>query len=249
MRRPISGGVGGITQAAGDVRYAQLAAANTFTVGPQTISPAANTSAITISSHTNTTSNPSIVVIETWNAGAVVFNAMDFQITNTASANGSAFINFTLGGTVIGGITRPIASAGGGGITLVFGSASSGLPALSMDSGTTMLVVSRNDNAASFLDFKCRHHFVDATMTAGGTTGNQTINKAAGSVNIAAAGTTVTVTNSLVAATSIVIPVVMTNDTTALVKNCVVNVAGGSFVITMNAAVTAETKIGFYVIN
>lgn len=87
----------------------------------------------------------------------------------------------------------------------------------------------------------------DATMTAGGTTGNQTINKPAGSVNIAAAGTTVTVTNSFVTASSIIHCVVMTNDTTALIKNVVPS--SGSFVITMNAAVTAETKIGFIVYN
>lgn len=87
----------------------------------------------------------------------------------------------------------------------------------------------------------------NATMTAGGTTGNQTINKPAGSVNIAAAGTTVTVTNSFVTASSIIHCVVMTNDTTALIKNVVPS--SGSFVITMNAAVTAETKIGFIVYN
>jgi hypothetical protein len=49
----------------------------------------------------------------------------------------------------------------------------------------------------------------DSTITAGGTTGNQTINKPSGTVNIAAAGTTVTVTNSLVSTSSIVIAVVV----------------------------------------
>lgn len=85
------------------------------------------------------------------------------------------------------------------------------------------------------------------TNTAAGTTGNQTINKASGTVNIAAAGTTVTVTNSLVTASSIVYAVIRTNDATATIKNVVP--AAGSFVINLNAATTAETSIGFFVIN
>lgn len=86
-----------------------------------------------------------------------------------------------------------------------------------------------------------------ATNTAAGTTGNQTINKPSGKVNIAAAGTTITVTNALCTTASIVIATVLTNDTTALIKNVVPG--AGSFVITMNAAVTAETSIGFFIIN
>jgi len=88
---------------------------------------------------------------------------------------------------------------------------------------------------------------MDATMTAGGTTGNQTINKPAGTVNIAAAWTTVTVTNSLVTANSIVTAVIMTNDATATLKNVVVS--AGSFVINLGAAATGETKIWRRVIN
>ena len=86
-----------------------------------------------------------------------------------------------------------------------------------------------------------------ATNTASGTTGNQTINKASGTVNIAASGTTVTVTNSLVTASSIVYAVIRTNDATATIKNVVP--AAGSFVINLAAATTAETSIGFFVIN
>lgn len=85
------------------------------------------------------------------------------------------------------------------------------------------------------------------TTTAGGTTGNVTIDKPSGTVNIAAAGTTVTVTNILVSATSTVFAVIRTNDTTALIKNVVPG--AGSFVINLNASTTAETSIGFLVIN
>lgn len=87
-----------------------------------------------------------------------------------------------------------------------------------------------------------------ATMTAGGTTGNQTINKVSGSVNFAAAGgTTLTVTNNKVAANSIVLLQVMTNDAT--LKSVAVVVSAGSFVIHANAAATGETKVAFLVLN
>ena len=86
-----------------------------------------------------------------------------------------------------------------------------------------------------------------ATNTAAGTTGNQTINRPSGTVNIAAAGTTVTVTNSLVTTSSIVFATIRTNDSTAIIKNVVP--AAGSFTINLNAATTAETSVGFFVIN
>lgn len=104
-----------------------------------------------------------------------------------------------------------------------------------------------NGTAGTYRDFIARQAYFDQTVTAGGTTGNQTINKAAGTVNIAASGTTVTVTNSLVAANSTVFCTIRTNDTTAVIKNVVP--AAGSFVITLNAAATAEVSIGFLVVN
>jgi hypothetical protein len=85
------------------------------------------------------------------------------------------------------------------------------------------------------------------TLITAGATGNKTINKSAGQVRIAAAGTTVTVTNNLVTARSIVIAVPASNDTTAQVKNVVA--AAGSFTINMVAGVTAETPVSFVVFN
>lgn len=88
---------------------------------------------------------------------------------------------------------------------------------------------------------------VPQTITAGGTTGNQTINKAAGSVNIAAAGTAITVTNSLVTTSSQVFCELGTNDATARIANVVT--ASGSFTVNLTAATTAETVVRFFVIN
>lgn len=84
-------------------------------------------------------------------------------------------------------------------------------------------------------------------ITAGGTTGARTINTPAGSVNFAAAATTLVVTNSLANATSIIFLAPMTNDTTC--KSFVAVRAVGSFTITSNAACAAETVVGFLVTN
>lgn len=101
------------------------------------------------------------------------------------------------------------------------------------------------DLGTSSLGFK--QAFFDATITASGTTGNQTINKSAGSVNVAAGGTSITVTSDKVTTNSIVIPIAGTNDATCFVKNAVKS--AGSVTFNMSAACTAETRIDFWVLN
>jgi hypothetical protein len=83
-----------------------------------------------------------------------------------------------------------------------------------------------------------------STITPPGTTGNQTINKPTGRVNIAASGTSITVTNNMVTANSIVHACAATNDTTARVTSVVAS--AGSFVI-HTVGVTAETAFNFRV--
>lgn len=87
----------------------------------------------------------------------------------------------------------------------------------------------------------------DFTNTATGTTGNQTINKPSGTVNFAAGASALTVTNNLCTTASIIHAVVRTNDATATLKNVVP--AAGSFTINLAAAATAETSVGFFIIN
>lgn len=108
------------------------------------------------------------------------------------------------------------------------------------------LQFSKNGSSVYRVDSTGKVSF-NSTITTGGTTGNQTINKPSGTVNIAASGTSVTVTNSLVSTSSIVVAVVRTNDTTSYIKNVVPS--AGSFVITLGAAATAEVSIGFIVYN
>lgn len=88
---------------------------------------------------------------------------------------------------------------------------------------------------------------LDKTITAGGTTGAQTINKTTGTVNFAAAATSLVVTNSLVTANSIIICTVGTNDTT--MKSVAAVATSGSFTLYPDAAPTAETRVNFLVTN
>lgn len=85
----------------------------------------------------------------------------------------------------------------------------------------------------------------DGTITA--TVGAVTINKPAGTAIILAGQTSVVVTNSLVTTNSLVFAVIRSNDATAILKNA--TPANGSFTIRTTAAVTANTQVGWLVIN
>jgi len=81
----------------------------------------------------------------------------------------------------------------------------------------------------------------EATITAPGVTGAQTINKMTGTVRFAAAASSLVVTNNLATTSTRVLATVCSNDTTAYVKN--VTVTTGSFTIVLGAAATAETEV------
>lgn len=169
-----------------------------------------------------------------------------------ASNPTSGFWNF--GGEMVIYIGGEVGGIYSGGIELdplkVFAWNDSGISTargLGIGKNATGIVEINNATLGTFRDLKLRQLYADATLTAGGTTGNQTIDKSAGSVNFAAAATTLTVTDSLVSTSSIIICTVLTNDGTAAIKNVVPG--AGSFVITLTAAATAETRVGFVVIN
>lgn len=88
---------------------------------------------------------------------------------------------------------------------------------------------------------------LDKTVTAGGTTGAQTINKNAGTVNFAAAASSLVVTDNRVTTSSIIICTVGTNDAT--LKSVAAVAGAGSFTLHANAAATAETRVNFLIIN
>jgi hypothetical protein len=88
---------------------------------------------------------------------------------------------------------------------------------------------------------------VPKTITAVATVGAQTINKTAGSVNFAAAATSLVVTNSFVDANSVILATVATNDTT--MKSVAAVASAGSFTLHANAGATAETRVNWFVAN
>jgi hypothetical protein len=106
-----------------------------------------------------------------------------------------------------------------------------------MVTGTSRLGSAAKGFAALTLDY-----------TNSATIGAVTINKPAGSGNIALGASSVVVTNSLVTANSLVLAWLMANDGTLTSIKSVVP-AGGSFTVTGNANATGNTKFGFLVIN
>lgn len=100
---------------------------------------------------------------------------------------------------------------------------------------------------ASGIDIESGKLNFPSTVTPGGTTGDQTINAPSGTVNMEPGATVLVVTNSLCRATSIVLPVLRTADSSATIKNVVP--ADGHFTINFDFAPLAETSIGFLVIN
>lgn len=83
-----------------------------------------------------------------------------------------------------------------------------------------------------------------ATPVISSAVGNQTINASAGRFQVAAAATAVTITNDRVAASSVVLCTVASNDATARVNNVVP--AAGGFTVNLTAP-TAQTAIAFFV--
>lgn len=80
-----------------------------------------------------------------------------------------------------------------------------------------------------------------------GTPGSVTNNSPRGRAAFAAAGTSVTVTNSTCALTSSVLVSLGGSDLTA--TSVRVTAAGGSFIVTANAAATGTTPFDFLVVN
>ena len=204
---------------------------------------------------------------QTWNNVAVTFTAWFLNITDTTSATASLLMDLQVGSVSKFSVNKSGAVYSGtdGTASLVaFGRSTSqntgmyfpgtnqvGIVANGVSwQFSSSALANQGSTGASDLGTSTKSWgriYFDATNTAPGTTGNQTINKASGRVNIAAAGTTVTVTCSKCAASSQVFAVCVTNDTTAYVKNVVP--AAGSFVINLGAAATAETAVAFQVIN
>jgi hypothetical protein len=166
---------------------------------------------------------------------------------NAAALIGGAGGSFDLGGSawVIGGegSAQNTANLGNGGYAYIIG----GKGNTGGYNGAVVLGNLNTSMVASEVNFISPQPYYYSTITAAGTTGARTINKPAGSVNFAANATSLVVTNSYVTASSNVICTVQTNDSTLKSVQCVPG--SGSFTMYANAAATAETRVGFMVVN
>jgi hypothetical protein len=148
----------------------------------------------------------------------------------------SAVIGCTFkGGSVSARLAADVAGPGVSGTTL------SG-----NDSTINVVTVAGNSTGISPL-YVAGDVRIEKTITAAGTAGAQTINKNAGSVNFAAAATSVTVTNNRVTANSVVVATIATQDATFSSVQAIPG--AGSFTLVANAAATAETRVNFVVVN
>lgn len=181
----------------------------------------------------------------------------DFRITaSTHSAVGASTITnaaaLSVDGAPIAGTNATITNGStlySAGVAVGAGTTNSYVINVTANTGATNnYIASLNGSAGEVLRIRTDGQIVClATNTAGGTTGAQTINKPSGTVNFAAAATSLVVTNSLCTTSSIVLCTLRTNDTTARIANVVPG--AGSFTINLTVAATAETSCGFLVIN
>jgi hypothetical protein len=146
-----------------------------------------------------------------------------FSVSRSAATSGIVELDSLLSG--VGPSAIALESRFGGGRVLVATTTDDGVDVLQVNGGVA----------------------IAKTITSAGTTGAQTINKAAGSVNFASAASSLVVTDSLVNANSVIICTVATNDTT--LKSVQAVATSGSFTLFASAAATAETRVNFVVIN
>jgi len=160
----------------------------------------------------------------------------------TTGLNGNLALNIT------GAVLSNTSGSGGGGSNITLTGNNANINAISnidfVINGSSVVAVNADSfNLRSSKDVR----FAGKMITPNGTTGNQVINQVSGTVNLSAASQTITVTNSLVTANSIINVTARTNDATCYVKNYVAS--AGSFTINMVANCSAETSIGFIVTN
>lgn len=154
----------------------------------------------------------------------------------TLNTNSSTFrILSTYNGTTDARSFESIWTAGGSGITSIGD--------IDLQKGYTRFILNDDDQTISLLG----NIVTNKTITAPGTTGDRTINTTSGSVNFAALDSSLTVTNSLVNANSVIIVTVASNDVS--MQDVFITQTSGSFTIYPNSAPTSETRVNFIIIN
>lgn len=78
--------------------YTPVNQAGDSMTGTLTVTPAGNTSALVLTGGTITALSPLIDMTRTWNNGAVTFTALKLNVTDTASASASLFLDMQIAG-------------------------------------------------------------------------------------------------------------------------------------------------------
>jgi len=223
---------------------------------PLTGTPTAPTAA----AGTNTTQVATTAFVRTEYAAPPAIGA-------TTPAAGSFTTLSATGAITYGGVTLTNAVTGTGNMVLSASPTFTGVPVLptaaagtnTTQGATTAFVLAEyaappaigntTPAAGTFTTLTANTNLVVAkTITAPATTGAQTIDKTAGSVNFAAAAASLVVTNSLVTANSLIfLQLYGAADTT--MTDVTYTATAGSFTILANAAATAETRVNFLVVN
>jgi hypothetical protein len=191
-------------------------------------------------------------------APVIFANGGDANIGLIFSSKGTGSLDFATEGTFTGDINsgrviqfRVIDTPGATRFLTATGS-NGGNPTISTTAGAIAFGAALVPTATGTIDLGSASNgwkrlYMDFTNT--GTVGNVTINKPAGRVNLAAAGTTLTLTNSLITAASKVLLQFASAPGNAVGVDLIAVPAAGSCAISVVPAVTSQTAIDFVVIN
>lgn len=206
-------------------------------VGKIGITAAANANAMAVTGYSLTGANAQslLSLAGTWNTSGTP-SAILLNITNTASNAASKLLNLQ-----IASVSQFSVDATGN--LFVLDSIGVGTAPLAIPGRIDCTYLSANGYVVTADSYRSANDFVSGTVTAGGTTGNQIIDKPCGTVNFAGGASALTVTCNKCTVNSIVLAEVRTNDTTSQIKNVIPG--AGSFVINLVTAATAETSVGF----
>lgn len=187
-------------------------------------------------------------------SGYLVYKVSDGTITNTTTLGGNDFIYLNKFRTInneVKSLTQPaglpVAYSGN---TLLYPYTSGGTNSTPAILGPTFYddisLPELTDNRALMVQDGVMVHLA-SIVTAAGTTGSRQINALAGRVNFAAGATNLVVTNSFVTTNTVALLTINTEDPTA-VLHCAIPTTG-LLTLRMATAPTAETAVGFYILN
>jgi len=202
---------------------------------------------------------PSYTATTAFNTGAFIMNTGAWLCTD-AGCSGHVGRNANSNFLEMVGYTQvqaPAYSAPGGTSLQLLGNATDGASAIGVQINNQNSLTTPGAKIASFYsdNMVTEQYAIDKDgapvlpqrCNTTGTPGAATCNTAAGRSAIASTTNTVTITNSIVASTSIVNAMLQTNDTTCTTVHSIVPSAG-SFVINVNGNCAANTNIGWWIV-